>query len=57
MTVLYCLQRPTLDVDILPVGSIFAIDSLIVLAGEGSKLHQKYKVYLQVVRVASVPDA
>ncbi len=56
MTVLYSLQRPTSDVDILRVGSLSAIDSLIALAGEGSELHQKYKVYLQVVGVASVPD-
>ena len=36
MTVLYGLLRPTSDVDILPVGSLSAIDSLIALAGEGS---------------------
>ncbi len=56
MTVLYGLERPTSDVDVLPIGSKPAIESLIDLAGEGSKLHKKYKVYLQVVGVASVPD-
>lgn len=56
MTVLYGLERPTSDVDVLPIGSHAAIESLIDLAGERSKLHKKYKVYLQVVGVASVPD-
>ena len=56
MTVLYGMERPTSDVDVLPIGSNSAFESLIDLAGEGSKLHKKYKVYLQVVGVASVPD-
>ena len=56
MTMLYGLDRPTSDVDVLPIGSNPAIESLIDLAGEGSKLHKKYKVYLQVVGVASVPE-
>lgn len=56
MSILYALDRPTADVDILPVGSNAAIESLIGLAGQGSKLHTKHKVYLQVVGVAQVPD-
>jgi len=56
MTILYGLERPTSDVDVLPTGSNPATESLIDLAGEGSKLHKKYKVYLQVVGVASVPE-
>src|SRR5688572_2057535 len=55
MTMLYGLDRPTADVDVLPVGSNAATESLIGLAGEGSPLHKKYKVYLQVVGVAQVP--
>jgi hypothetical protein len=43
-------------VDILPVGSNAVTESLIELAGQGSKLHKKYKVYVQVVGVAQVPD-
>ena len=54
MTMLYGLDRPTSDVDVLPIGSNPAIESLIDLAGEGSKLHKKSKVYLQVVGAASV---
>lgn len=56
MTVLYGLERPTSDVDVLPIGSNSAFTTLTDLAGEGSKLHKKHKVYLQVVGVASVPD-
>lgn len=56
ITVLYGLERPTSDVDVLPIASKSAIESLIDLAGEGSRLHKKYKVYLQVVGVATVPD-
>lgn len=55
MTILYRLDRPTADVDVLPIGSNAATDSLIGLAGQGSTLHKKYRVYLQVVGVAQVP--
>jgi hypothetical protein len=55
MTMLYGLARSTADVDILPVGSRAAIDSLIRLAGVGSSLHKNHKVYLQVVGVAPIP--
>ena len=55
MTMLYGLDRPTADVDVLPVGSNAATESLIRLAGEGSALHKKYGVYLQVVGVAPIP--
>jgi hypothetical protein len=55
MTVLHGLDRPTADVDVLPVGSNATNEFLIRLAGQGSPLHRKYKVYLQVVGVASTP--
>lgn len=55
MTMLYGLDRPTADVDILPVGSNAATESLIGLAGQGSKLHKRHRIYLQVVGVAQVP--
>lgn len=56
ITMLYGLDRPTADVDVLPTGSNAVTESLIGLAGQGSKLHAKHKVYLQVVGVAQVPD-
>lgn len=55
ITVLYGLDRPTADVDVLPLGSSAVIEFLIGLAGQGSQLHKKYKLYLQVVGVAQVP--
>ncbi len=54
MTILYGLDRPTSDVDVLPLTSNAEIESLMDLAGEGSALHKKYRVYLQVVGVAPV---
>jgi hypothetical protein len=44
MTMVYGLDRPTADVDILPVGSNAATESLMNLAGEGSALHKKYGI-------------
>jgi hypothetical protein len=55
MTILYGLDRPTADVDILPTGLQASTQLLIGFAGEGSPLHKKYKVYLQVVGVAPIP--
>lgn len=55
MTILYGLDRPTADVDVLPIGANSGTESLLSLAGKGSVLHQKYKVYLQVVGIATVP--
>src|SRR5688572_30843434 len=55
MAVLYQLDRPTADVDLLPVGSRFVNGYLIEFAGPGSMLHRKHKIHLQVVGVAPVP--
>lgn len=41
---------------VLPLTSNNEIDSVINTAIEGSALHKKYGVYLQVVRVATVPE-
>ena len=54
MTVVYGLDRSTADVDVLPVG-MNAAQSLTSLAGQGSILHKRYGVYLQIVGVAAVP--
>jgi hypothetical protein len=54
--VLYDLPRETSDVDVLPLTSSSDIDLVIASAQEGSTLHKKYGVYLQVVGVATVPD-
>ena len=49
------MDRPTADVDVLPLGVNSATASLMRLAGEGSALHTKYGVYLQIVGVAQIP--
>jgi hypothetical protein len=54
MTMVYGLDRSTADVDVLPV-SMNAAQSLMSLAGQGSILHKKYGVYLQIVGIAAVP--
>src|ERR1051326_7717000 len=55
MTMLYGMDRPTADVDVLPLGVNSATESLMRLAGEGSVLHKKYGVYLQIVGIAQIP--
>ena len=54
--ILYNLPRETSDVDVLPIASNDEIDSVISTAVEGSTLHKKYGVYLQVVGVAPIPE-
>lgn len=56
MTMLYGSNRLTADVDVLPITSDPASKHLLNLAGQGSILHKKHKIYLQVVGVATVPD-
>lgn len=49
------LARPTSDIDILPTLPNDALTELTRLAGEGSDLHQRFKVYLQLVTVVNCP--
>jgi hypothetical protein len=53
--VLYDLERETADVDILPVATNSEIDAALRLGLEGSKLHKKHGVYLQIVGLAPIP--
>jgi len=54
VTQLYGLQRPTADVDVL--SRVPPLDQkLVERARQGSELHKKYGVYLDVVTVASLP--
>jgi hypothetical protein len=52
----YGLSRPTGDIDIVEAKPASAKPWLAQTAGIGSSLHQKHKVYLQVVSVASIPE-
>ena len=55
LSALFALPRETADVDVLPIASNHEIDSVIATAVEGSALHQRYGVYLQVVALAPIP--
>jgi hypothetical protein len=57
ITVLYDLVRPTADVDVIAITPRNEIEPVMSLAGQGSELHRKHKVYLQLVGVATVPDS
>jgi hypothetical protein len=51
----YGLTRPTGDIDVVEVRPSDAKPWLARTAGAGSVLHNKHKLYLQIVTVASVP--
>lgn len=56
ITVLYDLPRPTGDVDVIAITPRSEIEPLMDLAGQGSELHRRHKIYLQLVGVATVPE-
>jgi hypothetical protein len=53
---LYGLVRPTADVDVLEATRGTDPATLVKLAGKGSELHRRHKVYLDLVTVAKVPE-
>jgi hypothetical protein len=55
ITQLYGLARTTADVDIISVNPKIQSKILLELAGEGSVLHRKHKVYLDLVESLSFP--
>src|SRR5690242_2768893 len=57
ITICYGLQRPTADVDFLSMVPSDQIQRLLELGGQGSKLHKKYKVYLQHVTEPTPPES
>src|SRR6267154_5166364 len=56
VSLLYGLPRPTGDVDYIAAIPRYRIEELEQLAGGGSKLAAKYKVHLQHVTVATMPE-
>ncbi|MBX7173959.1 MAG: hypothetical protein K1X72_23515 [Pyrinomonadaceae bacterium] len=56
ITQIYGLARTTADVDVISVNPKSQSDFLFEIAGEGSILHQKHKVYLDWVGVAQLPE-
>ena len=55
VTQLYGAARTTSDVDFLGVVP-YVVSSLTDIAGQGSALHRKHKVYLDAVTVATPPE-
>ncbi len=55
INLVYGLPRPTADIDVCEVAPSAAKAEVITLAGQGSPLHQKHRVYLQIVTMATLP--
>lgn len=53
---LYGLERPTVDVDTLAVTPHSQKANLAQMAGQGSALHAKHKIYLQIVGICDPPE-
>ena len=56
ITALYRLPRPTADVDVLSIAPREQREFILGLAGRGSSLHRKHRVYIEYVTVAAVPE-
>lgn len=56
VTLKYGISRTTSDIDILPTAPPHKLTKLQELGGQGSDLHQRYKVYLQPVTVMTYPE-
>lgn len=57
LTTLYAMPRTTADNDVLLIVGSAAQRALSPLAGQGSPLHKKHGVYLDIVAVATHPDS
>jgi Nucleotidyltransferase of unknown function (DUF6036) len=56
VTQIYGLERTTADVDVIAVTPNNRSQMLFDLAGEGSTLHRKYKIYFDWVGIAQLPE-
>jgi hypothetical protein len=56
VTLLYGLTRPTADVDVVELAPRAAADAMMELGIRGGPLHQKYRIYLDRVAVAAIPE-
>ena len=54
ITQVYGAARSTADVDVLTMVNV--VPGLFGFAGEGSELHKRYKVYLDPVGIATLPE-
>jgi hypothetical protein len=56
MNTLYGFTRPTGDIDFLQVVPQTALQAVSKITSEGGALHKKYRIYLDPVTVAHVPE-
>jgi hypothetical protein len=56
VTSLYGLARPTADVDVLSITPGSQREFILELAGKGSSLQKKYRLYIQYVTIAAIPE-
>lgn len=56
ITQIYGLERTTADVDVISVTPKDHSQNLLEIAGEGSGLHQRYKIYFDLVGIAQLPE-
>lgn len=56
VTMFYELARGTVDLDVIQIAPKDTSQALLALAGKGSSLHQKFGLYLDLVRIAAVPE-
>lgn len=56
VTQLYGLERPTADLDVIELAPKQEAERILAIATQGGPLHRKYRVYLDRVGVASIPD-
>ena len=56
VTMLYGLERPTADVDVLAIFPHEAGPELLAKAGKKSPLHRRYGLYLDLVTVVTLPE-
>lgn len=56
VTVVYGFSRPTADLDVLEIAPREAAKSMLDVGMKGGPLHKKYKIYLDPVGVAHVPE-
>ena len=56
VTMVYGFSRPTADLDVLEIAPREAGKPMLQLGMQGGTLHKKYKIYLDPVGVAHVPE-
>src|ERR1035441_8080080 len=57
VTLFYGLERPTADVDVIELAPRAAAETMMELGSRGGPLHQKYRIYLDRVAVAAIPES